>query len=76
MKLRIGVTGGIGSGKSLVTSLFRLHAIPVYDADAEARRIMDTDLQLQSDIREAFGNEVVNENGENGQYGSNDQCEM
>lgn len=61
MKLRIGVTGGIGSGKSLVTSLFRLHAIPVYDADAEARRIMDTDEQLQSAIRNAFGNEVVTE---------------
>ena len=46
----IGLTGGIGSGKSVVSRLLRLMDVPVYDCDSEAKRLM-----LQSDaIREAL----------------------
>ena len=46
----IGVTGGIGSGKSVVSHLLRLMDIPVYDCDSEAKRLMCE----SGDIREAL----------------------
>ena len=55
MALRIGITGGIGSGKSKVAELFRVLGIPVFDADREAKRIMDTDPELRSSIISLFG---------------------
>jgi dephospho-CoA kinase len=59
MKLRIGLTGGIGSGKSMVASVFSLHGIPVYNADLEARRIMNGDAMLQKEISEIFGLDII-----------------
>lgn len=55
MALRIGITGGIGSGKSTVAELFLVLGIPVFDADREAKRIMDTDPELRSSIISLFG---------------------
>ena len=40
--IRLGITGGMGSGKSVVCELLRLHDIPVYDADKEAKLLNDT----------------------------------
>ena len=40
--IKTGITGGIGSGKSVVSSLFTLEGIPVYEADKESRRLTDT----------------------------------
>ncbi len=54
--LQIGVTGGIGSGKSTVTRLFNCLGIPVYDADSHAKKLMTTDGILINGIREEFGN--------------------
>jgi dephospho-CoA kinase len=62
MKLRIGITGGIGSGKSIVSHLFSLLGIPVYNADAAARTILDTNTALQSDVLHAFGEQILNNN--------------
>ena len=59
MRLRIGITGGIGSGKSLVSSLFMLHGIPVYNADKEAKRIMDSEAELHKELLGLFGPEVL-----------------
>ncbi|HMO32628.1 MAG TPA: dephospho-CoA kinase [Lacibacter sp.] len=53
--LKIGLTGGIGSGKSTVARLFELLGIPVYRADAAAKRLMETDPALMRQIRDAFG---------------------
>lgn len=53
--LKIGLTGGIGSGKSTVARLFELHGIPVYYADAAAKEIMNTDATLKSEIIAHFG---------------------
>ena len=54
--LQIGVTGGIGSGKSIVTRIFTCLGIPVYDADSHAKKLMTTDGILIRGIREEFGN--------------------
>ncbi|MFM7196085.1 MAG: dephospho-CoA kinase, partial [Bacteroidota bacterium] len=53
--LQIGVTGGIGSGKSVVTRIFSCLGIPVYDADSHAKKLMTTDGILIAGIREEFG---------------------
>lgn len=53
--LQIGITGGIGSGKSLVSQIFNLLGVPVYDADSRAKSIMTTDGILVSQIKKEFG---------------------
>jgi len=52
--LKIGITGGIGSGKSTVCKLFSLLGVPVYSADLRARFLMDND----SKIREILTREI------------------
>ena len=56
--LRVGLTGGIGSGKSLVASVFELYRIPVYYADSRARVLMQSDSGLRSQIRSLLGDEA------------------
>ena len=55
---RVGVTGGIGSGKSLVCSIFRNLDVAVYDADLEARRIMEQDPGIERELLGRFGKNV------------------
>ena len=47
--LKIGLTGGIGSGKSMVAHVFELLGIPVYSADAAAKKLMNEDEHRTSD---------------------------
>lgn len=61
--LRIGLTGGIGSGKTTVALVFETLGIPVYYADIAARRIMNTDPELKNAIIKNFGKESY-KNGE------------
>jgi len=58
MALKIGITGGIGSGKSTVAKVFETLGIPVYYADDEAKRIMNEDELLKEQIIRHFGNET------------------
>ena len=58
MVLNIGLTGGIGSGKTTVAKIFELLGIPVYYADDAARRIMNEDEALKAAIRKQFGKEA------------------
>ena len=53
--LRIGITGGIGSGKSIASRLFHALDVPVYDADTRARWVMEHDETLRSELLAAFG---------------------
>ena len=55
----IGLTGGIGSGKTTIANYFAEKGIPVYIADYEAKKITDSPEILQS-IRTVFGDEVFN----------------
>ncbi|WP_366803083.1 dephospho-CoA kinase [uncultured Alistipes sp.] len=53
--MKVGVTGGIGSGKSTVCRLFAERGAAVYDSDREARRLMHEDEALRRAVAERFG---------------------
>jgi dephospho-CoA kinase len=53
--LRIGITGGIGSGKSTVAGIFSVLGIPVYNSDDASKRLMAEDENLKRNILESFG---------------------
>ena len=59
---KIGVTGGIGSGKSTVCKIFEVFGIPVYYADERARNLILSDPRIRKGYIELFGEEVY-ENG-------------
>jgi len=61
--IKVGLTGGIGSGKTTVAKIFELLAVPVYYADDAARKIMNEDEELKTAIRRQFGEEAY-KNGE------------
>ena len=61
--LRIGITGGIGSGKSMVCQIFALLGAPTYDADSRARNLMTDDLVLVNQIKEKFGTQSYRTDG-------------
>lgn len=57
MPLKIGITGGIGAGKSIVCRVFKVLGAPVYDADTQARWLMNHDLVLKTQVQELLGQE-------------------
>ena len=57
MSLKVGITGGIGAGKTLVANIFRTFGIPVYNSDEEAKRLMNEDDDLKGKIIDLFGRE-------------------
>ncbi len=61
--LKVGVTGGIGSGKTTVCRIFKALGIPVFDADNAAKVLMEKDPELVTAIREAFGDEAYLSDG-------------
>ena len=60
--LKIGLTGGIGSGKTTVAQVFELLGIPVYYADAASRRLYHTDPELMQQIKSNFGEDMYEHN--------------
>ena len=56
--LAVGVTGGIGSGKTLVCDVLRTLSVPVYQADQEARRIMEGNPDIRNGLIGYFGEEA------------------
>jgi dephospho-CoA kinase len=62
--LKVGITGGIGSGKTTVCQIFATLGIPIYYADVRAKEIMVTDADLIHQIKKLFGSDAYDENGQ------------
>ena len=62
--LKIGVTGGIGSGKSIVCRCFQLLGVPVYDSDGRAKWVMNHDPELREGLIATFGAETFDTQGQ------------
>lgn len=62
--LKIGITGGIGSGKTTVCRIFEVLGIPVFYADAVAKVVMTSDKILVEGVKGAFGDDSYLESGE------------
>jgi dephospho-CoA kinase len=60
--ITIGITGGIGSGKSTVCHLFSAMNFPVYIADIESRRLTETDSRIRKGLIALFGEELFKNN--------------
>lgn len=56
--LKIGLTGGIGSGKTTVAKVFEYLGVPVFYADLEAKKCMQSDAILIKQLKETFGNDI------------------
>jgi dephospho-CoA kinase len=56
--IKIGITGNIGSGKSVVCELLKIHGIPVYNADKEAKRLNDFSPTIREKLIRHFGKEI------------------
>ena len=61
--LKIGITGGIGSGKTTVCKIFEILGIPVYYADQRAKWLMVHDTELITEIKKLLGEDAYFENG-------------
>ena len=55
---KIGITGGIGSGKTYVASVFQSLGIPIFNADIQAKKIMTSSRKLIKLLKEEFGNDI------------------
>ena len=60
--IKAGITGGIGSGKSLVSKIFETLGIPVFDADSRSKDLLNEDDVLKRQVIKNFGN-VYGNNG-------------
>ena len=63
--ITIGLTGGIGSGKSVVASLLELYGLPVYSADEESKRLLDTSPLIRERLTALLGDSVYSPDGLN-----------
>ncbi|MCG8310390.1 MAG: dephospho-CoA kinase [Cytophagales bacterium] len=61
--IKVGITGGIGSGKTVVCKMFNLLGVPVYDADRLAKVIMVENTEVVESIISAFGQKAYFEDG-------------
>ncbi|MFM6975771.1 MAG: dephospho-CoA kinase [Sphingobacteriaceae bacterium] len=61
--LKIGITGGIGSGKTTVAKVFEVLGIPVFYADLVAKELMLTNVRLRKNLVNAFGNATYRDDG-------------
>ena len=59
--LRIGLTGGIGAGKTTVAKIFETIGVPIYYADQEAKRLMETNAELIKTIKFEFGESIYSD---------------
>ncbi|MEY4876061.1 MAG: hypothetical protein RL708_1210 [Bacteroidota bacterium] len=57
---KIGITGGIGSGKSTVSKVFALLNVPIYNADNQAKYLLNNDADVIKKVKQVFGNDIYN----------------
>ena len=60
--LKVGITGGIGSGKSTITNLFHDLGVPIYNSDERAKWLLSNDVDLMDQIKILFGQESYSNN--------------
>lgn len=60
--LKIGITGGIGSGKSTACKIFQSLDIPIYDTDSRAKIVTNSNIEIRKEIIENFGEEAYSDN--------------
>ena len=65
--LKVGLTGGIGSGKTLVGKVFNHIGIPVFNADLESKSIINTDIEVVKYLKNKFGDDIYSSDGINRQ---------
>lgn len=61
--VKLAITGGIGSGKSVVSRIMDILGVPVYDCDSNAKRLMVSDGFIASELKRMFGEECYEEDG-------------
>lgn len=61
--IKVGITGGIGSGKSTIVKAFEVLGAPTFKADMEAKRMMDEDPELVASIKVLFGESIYGPGG-------------
>ena len=64
----VGLTGGIGSGKTTVLNFFKELGVPCYIADVEAKRLMNTSVEIKKEVIELFGDEAYLSDGLNRKF--------
>ena len=68
---RIGISGGIGSGKTFISNIFKEHNYKIFNSDLVARDILNNDKSIRDKIISSFGNNSYDLNGLNKEYISN-----
>ncbi len=68
---RIGISGGIGSGKTFISNIFKEHNYKIFNSDLVARDILNNDKSIRDKIISSFGNNSYESNGLNKEYISN-----
>jgi dephospho-CoA kinase len=63
LMLKVGITGGIGVGKTTVCKIFATLGIPIYEADSRSKWLLVNDLELKQQIQDSFGQDVYLHNG-------------
>ena len=62
--IKVGITGGIGSGKSLICEIFRVLGVPVFHADSEAKKILNSSEEIKEALITKFGLDIYSQVGE------------
>ncbi|MEN8118112.1 MAG: dephospho-CoA kinase [Bacteroidota bacterium] len=63
MAISVGVTGGIGSGKSTVCRIFKILGVPVFEADAVAKQLINSNAEIKSGLINLFGEDIYTKSG-------------
>ena len=55
---KVGIAGGIGSGKTTISTIFKVLGVPVFDADTEAKKLMNENVEIKEALIKFFGREI------------------